>query len=148
MEPTQTHGELQRRKRTCRKRGITQEEVSLGIVRGRAYKIDRSPLILDHSVTCILSQSFRLLSTLAIQLVCSTIQCIECLRSKISPLAPGDFECLLGQGISIGISAVVLLSSQQHFHQRFGRTTQLLERDTILFGCSAGLGAGGFKSRD
>ena len=36
MGPTQTHG----------KRGITQEEVSLGIVKGRGYKRERSPLIL------------------------------------------------------------------------------------------------------
>ena len=120
MGPTQTHGGTAQEGRTHGKRGITQEEVSLGIVRGRDYKIERSPLILDHSVMCILSQLFRLLSTLAVQVVCNTVQCIECLRLEISPLAPGHFECLLGQDISIGISVVVLSVFQQQFHQRFG----------------------------
>jgi len=54
-EPMQTHGGTTQEGRTHGKRGITQEEVSLGIVRGRGYKIERSPLILDHSVMCILS---------------------------------------------------------------------------------------------
>ena len=55
MGPTQTHGGTAQEGRTHGKRGITQEEVSLGIVRGGGYKIKRSPLILDHSVMCILS---------------------------------------------------------------------------------------------
>ena len=55
MEPTQTHGETAQEGRTRGKRRSTQEEVSLGIVKGRGYKIERSPLILDHSVMCILS---------------------------------------------------------------------------------------------
>ena len=37
---------LRKREGTHGKKGITQEKVSLGIVRGRGYKIDRSPLIL------------------------------------------------------------------------------------------------------
>ena len=55
MDPTQTHGETTQEGRTRGKRRITQEELSLGIVRGKGYKIERSPLILDHSVMCILS---------------------------------------------------------------------------------------------
>ncbi len=30
------------------KKGIMQEKVSLGIVRGRGYKIERNPIIWDH----------------------------------------------------------------------------------------------------
>ena len=40
-------------KETRGKRGITLEEVSLGIERGKGYKRERSPLILDHSVMSI-----------------------------------------------------------------------------------------------
>ena len=53
MEPMQTHGGTAQEGRTHGKRGTTQEKVRLGIVRGRGYKIERSPLILDHSVMCI-----------------------------------------------------------------------------------------------
>ena len=40
---------LHRREGTHGKKGITQEKVSLGIVRGRGYKIERNPLIWNHS---------------------------------------------------------------------------------------------------
>ena len=43
MDPMLTHGETAREGRTRGKRRNTQEEVSLGIVRGRGYKIERSP---------------------------------------------------------------------------------------------------------
>ena len=49
MGPSQTHGGMAQEGRTQGKRGIMQEEVSLGIVRGKGYKIERSSLILDHS---------------------------------------------------------------------------------------------------
>jgi len=40
---------LRRREGTHGKKGITQEKVSLEIVRGRGYKIERNSLIWDHS---------------------------------------------------------------------------------------------------
>jgi len=40
---------LRRREATHDKKGITQEKVSLGIVRARGYKIERNPLMCDHS---------------------------------------------------------------------------------------------------
>jgi len=40
---------LRRREGTHGKKGITQEKVSLGIVRGKGYKIERNPLVWDHS---------------------------------------------------------------------------------------------------
>ena len=43
MEPTQTHGETAQEGRTRGKRRSTQEEMNLGIVRGRGYKIERTP---------------------------------------------------------------------------------------------------------
>ena len=46
MEPTQTHGGATQEEETRGKRGITQEEVSLGIEKGKVYKRERSPLIL------------------------------------------------------------------------------------------------------
>ena len=69
MGPTQTHERTTQEGRTHGKRGITQEEVSLGIVRGKGYKIERSPLILDHSVMCVF------------ELVVSTSEHAGCLAS-------------------------------------------------------------------
>ena len=52
--------ELRRRKGTCGKRGITQEEVSLGIKRGKGYKRERSPLILIILAMSICDSHFDL----------------------------------------------------------------------------------------
>ena len=49
MGLTQTHGGTTHEEGTHGKKGITQEKVSLGIVRGKGYKIKRNPLIWDHS---------------------------------------------------------------------------------------------------
>ena len=51
---------LRRREETCGKRGITQEEVSLGIERGKGYKGERSPLILIILVMSICDSHFDL----------------------------------------------------------------------------------------
>ena len=51
---------LHRREDTRGKRGITQEEVSLGIERGKGYKRERSPLILIIPVMSICDSQFDL----------------------------------------------------------------------------------------
>ena len=61
MGPTQTLGGTpQMGKGTRGKRGITQEEVSLGIERGIDYKREKSPLILIIPVMGICDSRFNL----------------------------------------------------------------------------------------
>ena len=60
MGPMQTHGGTAQEGRTHGKRGIMQEEVSLGIERGKSYKGERSPLILIILVMSICDSHFDL----------------------------------------------------------------------------------------